>query len=156
MFTARIIDAKEATTVFSLVRLCYPDIQIEAWRAHLVRLGMAKRRKSGCMVVADRRGYVHAACLFRIAPDPRSGMRLEVSYLSKAELPASTAANTLFDFIDEMARLEGCSSILIEDSGTWQDEDGLTAWTDVGHALMAHDFRPGSVGFVKAVAPPVS
>lgn len=156
MFTARIIDAKEAMTVFGLVRLCYPDIKIDAWRAHLTRLGAAKRPKSGCIVVGDLRGYVHAACLFRIAPDPRSGRRLEVSYLSKAELPASTAANTLFDYIDAMARHEGCSSILIEDSGTWQDEDRLMAWTDVGHALIAHDFRPGSVGFIKAVPPSVS
>ena len=56
MFTARIIDAKEALTVFSLVSLCYPDIEIDAWRAHLSRLSAAKRPKSGCIVVSDQRG----------------------------------------------------------------------------------------------------
>lgn len=150
MFKGRIIDAHEAMTVFGLVRLCYPDIKIDAWRQHLAGLGTGKRRRSGCVVVDDRRGYVHAACLFRIAADPRSGRRLELSYLSKAELPASTATDTLFDFIDNLARNEGCSTILIDDSGRVAPER-LAAWADIDLALAAHNFRPGSVGFVKTV-----
>ena len=152
MFTGRIIDAKEAMTVFGLVRLCYPEIEIDAWRAHIASLGSGKRPKAGCIVVNDQRGYVHAACLFRISRDPRWGRRLEISYLSKAELPASTAPDILFDFIDELARHEGCTSIVLEDSGTRIAEERLLSWTDVGRALVAHDFRPGSVGFVKTVS----
>jgi hypothetical protein len=151
MFKGRIIDASEAMTVFGLVRLCYPDIEIDAWRHHLQGLGGGKRRKSGCVVVNDQRGYVHAACLFRITPDPMSGRRLELSYLSKAELPASTAPDTLFDFVDELARDEGCSTILIEESVARLTDGPLTHWGDLDKALEAHDFRPGSVGFVKTV-----
>lgn len=153
MFKGRIIDANEAMTVFGLVRLCYPDIAIDAWRQHLQGLGTGKRRRSGCVVVNDQRGYVHAACLYRVAPDPRSGRRLELSYLSKAELPASTAPDTLFDFVDELARGEGCSSILIEDTASGVAPDRLASWTDIDHALAAHNFRPGSVGFIKTVDP---
>ncbi len=151
MFKARIIDANEAMTVFGLVRLCYPDIEIDAWRQHLHGLGTGKRRKSGCVVVADQRGYVHAACLFRITPDPMSGRRLELSYLSKAELPASTAPDTLFDFVDELGREENCSTIVIEEAVTRLADGPLTHWGDLDQALAAHHFRPGSVGFVKAV-----
>jgi hypothetical protein len=151
MFKGRIIEANEAMTVFGLVRLCYPDIEIEAWRQHLAGLGSGKRRRSGCVVVDDRRGYVHAACLYRIAPDPRSGRRLELSYLSKAELPASTAPTTLFDFVDDLARGEGCSTILIEDTSGRVAPERLATWVDIDRALTAHNFRPGSIGFVKTV-----
>ncbi|WP_296574857.1 hypothetical protein [Phreatobacter sp.] len=152
MFKGRIIEASEAMTVFGLVRLCYPDIRIDAWRHHLAGLGTGKRRRSGCVVVNDRRGYVHAACLYRIAPDPRAGRRLELSYLSKAELPASTAPDTLFDFVHDLARGEGCSTILIEDTSGRVAPERLATWVDIDRALAAHDFRPGSVGFVKMVA----
>lgn len=153
MFKGRIIDAHEATTVFGLVRLCYPDIGFDAWRTHLAGLKRGRKRHAGCVVVNDQRGYVHAACLFRVSPDLRSGRRLEISYLSKAELPASPAPDILFDFVDGLAREEGCSTILIEDSAAKIAEERLAHWTDIDQALVDHDFRPGSVGFVKVVPP---
>lgn len=153
MFTARIIDANEAMAVFGLVRLCYPDIEVSAWRDHLVRLGVGKRRMAGCIVVSDQRGYSHAACLYRIAPDPRSGRRLEISYLSKAELPASTAHDVLLDFIDDLARREGCHHIVVEDTGTRISHRRLGSWAEADHDLASHHFRLESLGFVKAVEP---
>jgi hypothetical protein len=154
MFTARIIDAHEAMAVFGLVRLCYPEIELAAWRDHLARLSGGKRRHAGCVVVSDQRGYAHAACLYRVTPDPRSGRLLEVSYLSKADLPASTAADVLFAFVDDLALKQGCSHIVIEDLDARIAQDRLTAWTGIGHDLISHDFRPGMIGFVKAVASP--
>lgn len=156
MFTARIIDASEAMAVLGLVRLCYPDIAVSAWRDHIGRLGAGRRRSAGCVVVNDQRGYAHASCLFRVAPDPRFGRRLELSYLSRAELPASTAPDVLFDFVDDLARNEGCSHIVIEDSDTRIADERVANWTDIGRDLISHDFRPGTVGFVKTVTPAVS
>lgn len=152
MFRARIIDANEATAVFALVRLCYPEIELNAWRDHLARLA-GKRRNAGCVVVSDQRGYAHASCLFRVAPDPRSRRRLEISYLSRAELPASTAPDVLFSFVDELARERQCGLIVIEDTDARIAEDRIAAWTDIGRELICHDFRPGSVGFVKVLEP---
>jgi hypothetical protein len=155
MFTARIIDANEAMAVFGLVRLCYPEIEVSAWRDHLSRLGVGKRKTAGCIVVTDQRGYCHAACLYRIAPDPRSGRRLEISYLSKAELPASKAQDVLLDFVDDLARREGCGHILIEDTDARIADRKIETWSGIDHDLASHHFRPESVGFVK-VLPPLS
>lgn len=152
MFSARIIDATEAMAVFALVRLCYPEIEMAAWRDHLARLA-GKRSNAGCVVVSDQRGYAHASCLFRVTPDPRTRRRLEISYLSRAELPASTAPGVLFSFVDELARERECGHIVIEDTDARIAEDRIVAWTDIGRDLLTHDFRPGSVGFVKVVMP---
>jgi hypothetical protein len=151
MFTARLVDGSDAMAALGLVRLCHPDIAIEHWRALFERTGAAGRGGLGCVAVTDRRGYAHAACLYRIALDPRFGRRLEVSYLSRADLPASTASETLFGFIDTLAAEHGCSQIVIEDSDSRIATERLSSWTDIGQVLADHQFRPGSVGFVKSV-----
>lgn len=151
MFTARVIDTKDALAAFGLVRLCYPDIELSAWRAQFAA-GKAGRGDAGCIAVADQRGTIHAACLYRLSLDPRFGRRLEISYLSRAELPASTASDVLFDFVDSFAREKACAQIVVEDSDSRIAKARLASWTEVGKELMEHHFRPGSVGFVKAVA----
>jgi hypothetical protein len=153
MFTARLVDGTDAMAALGLVRLCHPDIAIEHWRALFEPAGAADRGGLGCVVVTDRRGYAHAACLYRIALDPRFGRRLEVSCLSRADLPASTASETLFDFIDMLAADNRCSQIVIEDYDSRIATQRLSSWTDIGQVLADHQFRPGSVGFVKSVAP---
>jgi hypothetical protein len=151
MFSARIIGAEEAMAVFGLVRLCYPEIEPQAWREHLARLGRGQRRRAGCVVVADQRGYAHAACLFRVVPDPRAGRRLEISYLSKAELPASRAPDVLFAFVDELAQAQGCAAIVVHDNQARIAQDRLATWTGLGTDLVAHHFKPGTIGFEKTV-----
>ncbi len=141
MFRARIIDANEAMTVFGLVRLCYPDIEIDAWRQHLQGLGGGKRRKAGCLVVSDQRGYVHAACLFRVTPDPMSGRRMELSYLSKAELPAAPHRTPCSISSTNWPGKKHCSTIVIEEAVTRLADGPLTQWGDLDQALAAHQFR---------------
>ena len=153
MFSARIIHAEEAMAVLGLVRLCYPEIEPQAWRAHLARLGRGRTSRAGCVVVSDQRGYTHAACLYRVLPDPGTGRRLEISYLAKADLPASTATEVLFAFVDELARAQRCRAIVVHDSQARIARDALATWTDLGDDLAAHHFRPGAIGFEKAVAP---
>jgi hypothetical protein len=152
MFTARLADGADAMAALGLVRLCHPDIAIEHWRTLFEQKDAAERGGLGCIAVTDRRGYAHAACLYRIALDPRFGRRLEVSYLSRADLPASTASESLFEFIDTLAADNGCSQIVIEDSDSRIATERLASWTDIGQVLADHQFRPGSVGFVKSVA----
>ncbi len=156
MFNARIIGTEESMAVFGLVRLCYPEIEPSAWRGHLAGLGRGKRRRAGCVVVSDQRGYAHAACLFRITPDPRSGRRLDISYLSKAELPASTAPDVLFAFVDQLARDEDCASIVVHDSQARIAQDRLATWSGVGRDLISHHFTPGTIGFEKSVVATVA
>lgn len=149
MFTARVISAKDALAAFGLVRLCYPDIGLEAWKAQFAHSG---RGEAGCIVVADQRGTIHAACLYRLSLDPRFGRRLEISCLSRAELPASTASEVLFEFVDRFAREKACAQIVVEDADTRIASARVAAWTEMGRDLIDHQFRPGSVGFVKSVA----
>lgn len=153
MFTARLVNGSDAMAALGLVRICHPEVEIGHWRALFDTEQGQNRDNFGCVVVADQRGYAHAACLFRIALDPRFGLRLEVSYLSRADLPASTASEVLFDFIDELAAAKGCAQIVIEDADSRIAAERLTSWTDIGQVLADHQFRPGSVGFVKSVAP---
>jgi hypothetical protein len=153
MFTARLVHGADAMAALGLVRICHPEIEIAHWRTLFDHDEAANRYDFGCIVVADQRGYAHAACLFRIALDPRFGRRLEVSYLSRADLPASTASEALFDFIDVLATKQGCAQIVIEDADSRIATERMTSWTDIGQVLTDHQFRPGSVGFVKSVAP---
>lgn len=152
MFTARLVHGADAMAALGIVRICHPDIEIENWRALFDHDEAGDSAHFGCVVVADQRGYAHAACLFRIALDPRFGRRLEVSYLSRADLPASTASDVLFDFIDSLAARRACTQIVIEDADSRIAAERLTSWTDIGQVLTDHHFRPGSVGFVKSVA----
>jgi hypothetical protein len=153
MFTARLVHGADTMAALGLVRICHPEIAIEHWRALFDHDGPEPRDDFGCVVVADQRGYAHAACLFRIALDPRFGRRMEVSYLSRADLPAGTASEVLFDFIDSLAAQRRCAQIMIEDADSRIAAERLTSWTDIGQVLADHQFRPGSVGFVKSVTP---
>lgn len=152
MYKSRIIGPEEALAVFGVVRLCYPDIQMESWRSHVSELARAKKRDdAGCLVIQDWRKCAHAACLFRVAPDPRVGKRLEVSYVAKADLPASGAVSALLIAINELAAERGCEMVVIQDFNARAFPEDRVLGVSPAETLAALGYQPAPMGFVRGV-----
>lgn len=154
MFKARIIGPEEALAVFGVVRLCYPDIEMRAWRDHLARLARSRSKgDAGCLVVQDWRQCTHACCLFRVVPDPVASRRLDVSYVAKADLPAGGAVPALFAAIEALAEERDCGLVVIQDFNARAFPEDRVLGVSPAAALADHGFAPAPTGYIKHIVP---
>ena len=105
----------EAAQCLPLIRITWPDVDLEHWR-RFVRSYTAQRResRSGALALRDAADYFSAMFAYRVEPDIQRGLVLAVHLFTAVDLTNSpNFARMLVSAAEAKARELGCSGIEI-------------------------------------------
>lgn len=122
-YGVRRLTGEAVMQAFPLARLAAGHLTLPAWLRFAEALGAEppgakKPRKppgsEGLLGVEDSRGYLYALCSFSVAPDLRTGRRLDVDNLVALDLiDGDIPAQALIGALDRLARDLDCPAYVV-------------------------------------------